>query len=78
MGDSEYITPEMCNLHRQVLDAKIAACDKRVDGILAEIQGVRDLQKQILYVLVAIAFGVAFTLFGVIVGRGFDFGWIIP
>ena len=78
MGDTEYITPEMCYLHRQVLDAKIAACNKRVDGILAEIQGVRDLQKQILYTLVAIGFGVAFTLFGVIVGRGFDFGWIIP
>jgi len=78
MGDTEYITPEMCNLHRQVLDAKIAACDKRVDGILEEIKGVRDLQKQILYVLVAIGFGVAFTLIGVVVGRGFDFGWIIP
>ena len=78
MGEPEYTTPEMCNLHREVLNAKIAACDKRIDGILAEIQGVRDLQKQILYVLVAIGFGVAFTLFGVIVGRGFDFGWIIP
>ena len=77
MGDTETITPEMCNLHRQVLDTKIAASDKRIDGILAEIRGVRDLQKQILYVLVAIGFGVAFTLFGVIVGRGFDFGWIL-
>ena len=77
MGDTETITPEMCNLHREVLNAKIAASDKRIDGILAEIQGVRDLQKQILYVLVAIGFGVAFTLFGVIVGRGFDFGWIL-
>ena len=77
MGDTETITPEMCNLHREVLNAKIAASDKRIDGILAEIRGVRDLQKQILYALIAIAFGVAFTLFGVIVGRGFDFGWIL-
>jgi len=68
----------MCNLHRELINTKLAACNARVEGILAEIQGVRDLQRMILYALIGIGFGVACTLAGVIVGRGLDFGWLIP
>lgn len=78
MSDDKYVTGEMCSLHRQVIDTKMDACNQRVDGILEEIQGVRDLQKNILYALMFIAVGVACTLAGVVLGRGFDFGWIMP
>ena len=76
MGDSEFVDGNLCKLHREVLDIKIAACDRRIDGILAEIQGVRDLQRQILYTLIIIGFVATFTLIGVLLGRGVDFGWI--
>jgi hypothetical protein len=72
------VTADTCALHRELIETKLAACNARVDGILVEIQGVRDLQKTILYALILIGFGVACTLAGVIVGRGLDFGWMIP
>jgi hypothetical protein len=78
MGETGFITPETCKLHRELIDTKLAACNARVDGILEEIKGVRDLQRTILYALIVIGFGVACTLAGVIVGRGLDFGWLIP
>lgn len=74
----EHVTPEMCKLHRELINTKLDACNERVDGILAEIQGVRDLQRMILYALIGIGFGVACTLAGVVLGRGIDFGWLIP
>jgi hypothetical protein len=68
-----------------LLETKICACNERVDGILDEIKGVRqaqtavmDLQRVILYAIIVVAFGVIFTLAGVIMGRGVDFGWIVP
>jgi hypothetical protein len=75
---TDYVTTTTCALHRELIETKLAACNARVDGILTEIQGVRDLQRMILYALIAIGFGVACTLAGVIVGRGLDFGWLIP
>jgi hypothetical protein len=68
----------MCSLHREVLNTKMEACDRRVDGILDEIKEVRQLQKNIQWTLLFIAIGVGYTLIGVILGRGFDFGWVIP
>jgi hypothetical protein len=41
------------------------------------IEEVRGLQKTILYALIGISVGVALTLFGVLLGRGIDFGWLI-
>jgi hypothetical protein len=75
---TDYVTTTTCALHRELIETKLEACNARVDGILTEIQGVRDLQRMILYALIAIGFGVACTLAGVIVGRGLDFGWLIP
>ena len=74
----DYVSTTTCALHRELIETKLAACNERVDGILMEIQCVRDLQKTILYTLIIIGFGVACTLAGVIVGRGLDFGWLIP
>jgi hypothetical protein len=71
------ISPEICALHREVITTKIAACESRVDGILEELQEVRQLQKTILYTLIFIAIGVICTLAGVVLGRGVDFGWIV-
>ncbi len=77
MTETEYITPELCHLHREVLRVQVEACDKRVDGILEELQTVRELQNSIRNYIIFIAAGVALTLFGVVLGRGFDFGWIL-
>lgn len=65
-------------MHRELINTKLAACNDRVDGILEEIKGVRELQKNILRTLFFIAVGVACTLAGVVLGRGFDIGWLIP
>jgi predicted nucleic acid-binding Zn ribbon protein len=76
--DEAFVPRNECVLHREVMEAKLTACDKRVDGILEEIREVRQLQKNIQYMLLFIALGVICTLIGVVLGRGFDFGWIIP
>ena len=71
------VTPEICNLHRDLINAKIGACDARVDGIMDELRAVRDLQVSIRNTMIVIAAGVILTLLGVVLGRGFDFGWIV-
>jgi hypothetical protein len=76
--DGEYVPRSECILHRELIITKIDASEKRVDGILEEIKEVRQLQKNIQWTLFFIAAGVICTLFGVVMGRGFDFGWIIP
>lgn len=78
IDSSLFVPRNECVLHREVIETKLDATNKRVDGILIEIQGVRDLQRQILYALILIGFGVACTLAGVVLGRGIDFGWLIP
>jgi hypothetical protein len=82
---AETVTPDVCKLHREVIDAKIEtlkakddSLDARMERIEDGITEVRTLQKTILYALIGIAFGVVATLFGVILGRGIDFGWLIP
>lgn len=78
------VTTDVCKLHREVIDTKIEALkqkdvslDTRMQGIEDKIQAVFDLQKTILYALIGISVGVALTLFGVILGRGIDFGWLL-
>ena len=80
----EVITPEVCRLHRKVVDGKLEvlkvkdeALDTRMKGIEDGIEGVYALQKTILYAIIVVAVGVALTLFGVLLGRGIDFGWIL-
>ena len=83
--DEDFVSVRMCELHREVLDAKmgattttITALNQRIEGILEEIKEVRNLQKTIQWMLLFIAIGTACTLLGVVLGRGFDFGWIVP
>jgi len=78
------ITPDVCRLHREVIDSKIEtlkqkddSLDNRMERIENGIEEVRGLQKTILYALIGISVGVALTLFGVLLGRGIDFGWLI-
>ena len=80
----EVITPEVCRLHRKVVDGKLEvfkvkdeALDTRMKGIENGIKGVYALQRTILYAIIGLAVGVALTLFGVLLGRGIDFGWIL-
>lgn len=78
MAEVKMVPIEVCALQREVLETKLEACNNRVDGILQEIQAVRDLQKNIYYTLIFISLGVVCTLLGVVLGRGIDFGWLIP
>jgi len=84
MVSQESVSSDMCKLHRDVIDAKIdslkqrdEALDSRMMRIEMGIEEVRALQKTILYALIGISVGVALTLFGVIIGRGIDFSWIL-
>jgi len=77
VNGTEAITPEICRLHRELINEKIASCDARVDGIYEELRAVRDLQVSIRNTMIVIAAGVILTLLGVLLGRGVDFGWII-
>jgi len=81
---TETVTPDVCRLHREVIDSKIEtlkqkddSLDNRMERIENGIEEVRGLQKTILYALIGISVGVALTLFGVLLGRGIDFGWLI-
>jgi hypothetical protein len=85
LSDSEYVTPEMCSLHREVINTKLKmleGVDDAIEGrmlrIEAGIDEIRQLQKNIYYALIGISVGTVLTLLGVILGRGIDFGWLIP
>jgi len=85
VSDDEIVNETLCHLRREVIETKITAlkdCDtaleNRMKGIECGIEEVRTLQKTILYAIIFIAIGVCLTLFGVVVGRGFDFGWLHP
>ena len=85
MGDSETVTTKICDLHREVIESKLQvlkgadkAIEARMLGIEKGIEEIRGLQKNIYYALIAISVGVTLTLLGVILGRGVDFGWLIP
>ena len=81
----KYIRIEMCNLHREVINTKLEmlkGVDEAIEARMARIENgiseIRQLQKSIYYALIGISVGTALTLLGVVLGRGFDFGWIIP
>ena len=86
MADAEtYTRIEMCSLHREVINTKLQmmkgvdeAIEDRMVRIEEGIVEIRVLQKNIYYALIGISVGTALTLLGVVLGRGFDFGWIIP
>jgi hypothetical protein len=85
MGDSESISPSMCALHREVINTKLemlSGVDAAIEGRMVRIEDgideIRQLQKNIYYALIAISIGTVLTLMGVILGRGIDFGWLIP
>jgi len=61
-----------------VQDAKIEAVEKRMDGLESGIREVRDLQKQILYAIIALFGASILTLIGVIAGRAIDFKVFLP
>jgi hypothetical protein len=82
---TDYVSKEVCDLHQQVTQTMIDALKEkdntlecRMEGIESGIAEVRDLQKQLLYCIIFVAVGVSLTLFGVVLGRGIDFGWLMP
>lgn len=85
MDGGQYITKEVCELHNKVIASRIEflqqadeKLEKRIAGIEEGIASVQVLQKQILYVIIFVAIGTIMTLLGVILGRGFDLGWMVP
>jgi len=85
MGENEYVSPEICRLERKTIETEIEAlkkCDgdleERMKDIKADIKDVLALQKTLLYAIIFVSIGVALTLFGVLMGRGIDFGWLRP
>ena len=85
MDGGQYITKEVCELHNKVIASRIEflqqadeKLEKRMNGIEEGIASVQVLQKQILYVIIFVAIGTIMTLLGVILGRGFDLGWMVP
>jgi vacuolar-type H+-ATPase subunit E/Vma4 len=89
--EEEYVTPSMCELHHQIMEAKLevlrqrdkaledrmTGVEQRLDKMDAKIDKVILLQESIYKALIAITIGVVITLGGVILGRALDFGWLI-
>ena len=73
-----YVKSRECDLHRELLNEKMSSTNKRVDGILEEIQEVRMLQRQIYNAIIGVAILAFVTLLGVVIGRGIDLGWLLP
>ena len=78
MNDNDFVTPEVCALHHQIQETKIAAVEARMDGIEGSIGEVRDLQIKILYAIIGLFGASILTLAGVLMGRAVDFGVFFP
>ena len=78
MNDNDFVTPEVCALHHQIQETKIAAVESRMDGIEGSIGEVRDLQIKILYAIIGLFGASVLTLIGVLMGRAVDFGVFFP
>jgi hypothetical protein len=81
----DFVTPEVCRLRHELVTTQInaladkdTALEARMERIENGIDEVRNLQKTILYAIIFVAAGVILTLAGVVLGRGIDFGWLVP
>jgi hypothetical protein len=77
----EYTTTvpqEVCILRHEIVDTKIEAVEKRMDGVEGIIAEVRDLQIKILYAIIGLFGASILTLIGVLAGRAIDFRMFFP
>ena len=80
MGDAEFVTPEICQSHHDLVDFKFESMGREIRDVKTDISDVKKAQdeynktiKNIYYTLLIIAFGTILTLAGVILGRAVDF-----
>jgi hypothetical protein len=80
MGDSEFVTPEICKSHHDLVDYKFESIGREIRDVKSDISDVKRAQdaynatiKNIYYTLLIIAFGTILTLAGVVLGRAVDF-----
>jgi hypothetical protein len=78
MGDPEFVSPEMCSLHREVITTKLEACNERVDGLMEKVDEIITLQRNTIYGIAVIFGTLVLILLGVLLGRSVDFGLLIP
>jgi predicted AAA+ superfamily ATPase len=83
--DEELITAKMCELHREVIEAKLSITDKRIDNIMDELKDVKDeirglsnIQRNMYYAVIFVAIASVLILIGVLLGRGIDLGLLLP
>ena len=80
MGDSEFVTMEVCKSHHDLTEFKFESMGREIREVKIDISEVKKAQdnynstiKNIYYTLLIIAFGTILTLAGVILGRAVDF-----
>lgn len=72
------VPQEVCILRHEIVDTKIDAVEKRMDGVEGIIAEVRDLQIKILYAIIGLFGASILTLIGVLAGRAIDFRMFFP
>jgi len=78
MTTAEFVTKELCEAHRENNTAKHADLDTRVDTLSTKIDQILTLQTATYHAIIYLAGGIIVILIGVILGRGFDLGLLIP
>jgi len=77
LTSEEYVPRNECILHRQVIDTKLTANEKRIDGLETKIDEVLNMQRNTLISIVSILIVLILILIGVLIGRGVDFGMFL-
>jgi hydroxymethylglutaryl-CoA reductase len=86
--EKEYVTSNMCELHHKIMEGQIellkqkdSALEEKIGGIEKKLEAMEDKIDRIIEwqanqykIQLGIAIIVAFTLAGVLLGRGIDFG----
>lgn len=77
MGDAEFVPRTECALHRELVETKLAANERRIDGMEDKIDQILIMQKNTLISIISILVVCMLILIGVVLGRGVDFGMIL-
>lgn len=85
MSETEFVTKDLCTAHREVIDREVDTLkvrDLQIEGrvnILGDkIDQILALQTATYHALIYLAVAVIIILVGVLLGRGFDFGILLP
>ena len=73
MGDSEFVTPEVCKSHHDLIDYKIESMNRELKDVKGAQSEYNATIKNIYYTLLVIAFGTILILAGMVLGRTINF-----